>query len=149
MNESANIIAKEVVGGNTSLLQCGGRSYVIRPFTINSICRIFGLGRLDKVKVNEAYKTGQAGDMWGMITGLLHTSATQMEVIAQAIVAGKRFRFFRLLFIRRVVGECTPAQLHDNMNEILRMANVADFFQSAALMSGAAQMIGEQKETEQ
>lgn len=122
---------------------------MIKPFTINSICRIFGLGRLDKIKVNEAYKTGQAGDMWGMITGLLHTSATQREVIAQAIVAGKRLRFFRLLFIRRVVGECTPAQLHDNMNEILRMANVADFFQSAALMSGAAQMIGEQKETEQ
>jgi hypothetical protein len=133
----------EVIGVgifNSETLEVGTEYIPLFPLTIKDLCRVF----CDPVSVPEVNEDTSS---WDAMVALMPEAPKMVQAVTEAIVKGDDGREEKIKKTREKVMLCTPAQLKENFQKVLKMSNAKDFFQCAALMQEAATMIASTKET--
>ncbi|MFA6336085.1 MAG: hypothetical protein WCX48_11160 [Bacteroidales bacterium] len=143
-NQAAQLVSGELLGNNYALINIGIKTVPVFPLRIKELCRVF-----DRTARIDISKAKEAGNEWQMMCELVPYSPQMIEAISHAIVRDERFRRVKLYKVRRELQKCTSEQLLQNFKKVMDLSGAKDFFQCAALMSGAAEIIAKPKETEQ
>ena len=143
MNKAADIVSLDMLGQSRAFITIGADTIPIYPMTIEQIVRAFRHGAL----VTLPSEKDKTGDFEAMCL-LAPQTEKMIQFIAEAVVRG-RYRFFKLWRVKRRLRGCTASQINESFQVVMRMSGAQEVFRCAALMSGAATMIANTKETKQ